>query len=83
MNELLWHLEVPGVEGLVVGDVALALGHRDHHAVPLLAVHLLRRDGPLQVVLLGWGRERGGEGVMCQVTTSHVAYHLSMRLAGK
>ena len=61
MNELLWHLEVPRVEGLVVADVALTLGHRDHHAVALLAVHLLRRDGPLQVVFLGVGWEEIGD----------------------
>lgn len=52
MNELLWHLVFSGVEGFVVGDVALRLGDRDDHVVPLLAVDLLRRDGPLQMVLL-------------------------------
>ena len=63
VNELLWHVEVPGVEGLVVGDVALRLGHRDHHVVPLLSVHLLGRDGALEVVLLGGGGgTRGGTG---------------------
>ena len=62
VNELLWHVEVPGVEGLVVGDVALRLGHGDHHVVPLLSVHLLGRDSPLEVVLL-WGGGGGGTGV--------------------
>lgn len=41
VNKLLWHLELPGVEGLVVRDVALCLGDGDNHVVPLLAVHLL------------------------------------------
>lgn len=58
MNKLLWHLELPGVEGLVVRDVALCLGDGDDHVVPLLAVYLLRRDGPLEMVLLE-ERERG------------------------
>lgn len=60
VNKLLWHLELPGVEGLVVRDVALCLGDGDNHVVPLLAVHLLRRDGPLEMVLLEEGRRRGG-----------------------
>lgn len=52
MNKLLWHFELPGVERLVVRDVAFGLGHGDDHVVPLLAVDLLRRDGPLEMVLL-------------------------------
>lgn len=52
MNKLLWHLELPGVEGLVVRDVALCLGDGDNHVVPLLAINLLCRDGPLEMVLL-------------------------------
>ena len=52
MNKLLWHLELPGVEGLVVRDVALCLGDGDNHVVPLLAIYLLCRDGPLEMVLL-------------------------------
>lgn len=52
MNELLWHLELPGVEGLVVRDVALCFGDGNNHVVPLLSVDLLRRDGPLEMVLL-------------------------------
>lgn len=52
VNKLLWHFEVPGVEQLVVRDVALRLGDRDDHAVPLLSVDLLCRDGSLEVVLL-------------------------------
>lgn len=52
MNKLLWHFELPGVEGLVVRDVALRLGDGDNHVVPLLAIYLLRRDGPLEMVLL-------------------------------
>ncbi len=52
MNKLLWHLELPGVEGLVVRDVALRLRDGDNHVVPLLAVYLLCRDGSLEMVLL-------------------------------
>lgn len=33
-------------------DVALRLGDGDNHVVPLLAIYLLRRDGPLEMVLL-------------------------------
>lgn len=57
VNKLLWHLELPGVEGLVVRDVALGLGDGDDHVVSLLAVHLLRRDGALEMVLLGGEKE--------------------------
>lgn len=51
VNKLLWHLELPGVEGLVVRDVALCLGDGDNHVV-LLAIYLLRRNSPLEMVLL-------------------------------
>lgn len=52
VNELFGHPEVPRVEGLIVGDVALSLWDRNHHVVPLLPVHLLSRDGPLEMVFL-------------------------------
>ena len=81
MNELLWHVEVPRVEGFVVGDVALRLGHRDDHVVPLLPVHLLGRDGPLEVVLLQNQRRRrnpvrhggGGGGLLLRGTSEPVS----------
>ena len=65
MNKLLWHLELPGVKGIVVRDVALRLGDGDNHVVPLLAVYLLRRDGPLEMVLLEEGEETGVTDTVC------------------
>lgn len=62
VNKLLWHLELPGVEGLIVRDVALCLGDGDNHVVPLLAVYLLRGDGPLEMVLLE-GRKKKKKAV--------------------
>ena len=52
VHELFGNLEFSFVEAVIVGDVALSLGHRDHHVFLLLPEHRLGRDGPLQMVLL-------------------------------
>jgi len=53
VHELFGNLELSLVEAVIVGDVALRLRHRDHHVLLLLPEHLLGRDGPLKMVLLG------------------------------
>ena len=52
VHELFGDLEFSFVEAIVVGDVALGLGHGDHHGFLLLPEHRLGGDGPLQMVLL-------------------------------
>ena len=41
VHELFGNLEFAFVEAVVVGDVALSLGHRDHHVFLLLPEHRL------------------------------------------
>lgn len=52
VNELLWHLELPRVYGLIVSDVTFCFRNWNNHVIPLLAVHLLCRDSPLKMVFL-------------------------------
>lgn len=56
VNELLWHLELPRVYGLIVSDVTFCLRNWNNHIIPLLAVHLLCRDSPLKMVFLKTGK---------------------------
>lgn len=78
MNKLLWHLELPGVEGLIVRDVALCLGDGDNHVVPLLAVYLLRGDGPLEMVLLEGRKKKKSclQQTVCTLKSSASTFHL-------
>lgn len=56
VNELLWHLELPRVDGLIVSNVTFCLRNWNNHIIPLLAIHLLCRDSPLKMVLLKTGK---------------------------
>lgn len=58
VDKLLGHLEVARVEGLVIRDVTLGFRHWNDHVVSLLAIHLLCRDGSLEMVLLKQAHKR-------------------------
>lgn len=55
VEELFGNPELSFIETVVVSDVALRLRHRDDHVLLLFPENRLRRDGPLEMVLL---RER-------------------------
>lgn len=86
VNELFGHPEVPRIEGLIVGDVALSLWDGNDHVVPLLPVHLLSRDRPLEMVFLHKHKRQDlsckcrfmwGLGEWCQVMwlNAKIIYH--------